>query len=96
MGIAAIIGLIIELLRALPDLIRLIKAIMDLFRQLKPGADRKALLAEFREALEYAKRTKDTSKLDAFHQKLVGLCRDGACVNPLDKLRNDEARANDV
>lgn len=91
MGIAAIIGLIIELLRALPDLIRLIKAIMDLFRKLKPGSDRKALLVEFREALEYARRTKDTSKLDAFHQKLAGLCGDGACDNSLDKLRKDEA-----
>jgi hypothetical protein len=90
MGLVAIIGLIINLLRALPDLVRLIKAIMDLFRQLKPGSDRRALLAEFREALEYAKRTKDTSKLDAFHQKLVGLCHDDACVNRLDELRHDQ------
>lgn len=91
MGIAAIIGLIIELLQALPALIQLIKAIMDLFRQLKPGVDRRALLNEFREALQYAKKTKDTSKLDAFHQKLVGLCADGSCAKSLDQLRYTEA-----
>lgn len=79
MGIIGWIGIIISAIKALPDLIRLFRAILELIRQLKPGVDRKALLAEFHEALDHAKKTKDTSKLDAFHAKLVGLCADGSC-----------------
>lgn len=95
--ILTIIAGIITLLRSIPDLVRLIQAILELIRQLKPGADKKALLLEFREALEYAKKTKDTSKLEAFHQKLVGLCTGGACApGDLDKLRADEAAAQDL
>lgn len=82
MGLIGIIGIIISVIKAIPDIVRLIKAILDLLRQLKPGVDKKALLAEFHEALDHAKKTKDTSKLDAFHAKLVGLCADGACSNP--------------
>lgn len=90
-GLLGIIAAVISLLRAVPDIIRLIGAIIELIRQLKPGTDRKALVAEFREALEYAKRTKDTSKLDAFHQKLVAMCSGGACASGLEQLRNDAA-----
>lgn len=78
MGVIAIIGTIISVLKAIPDIVRLVKAIIDMLRQLKPGVDQKALLAEFREALNYAKQTKDTSKLEAFHAKLVS-CVGGSC-----------------
>lgn len=77
-GIIGIIALIIELLKAMPDIIRLVMAIIDMIRGL-PRVDRRALLSEFRDALKLARDTKDTSALEAFHKKLSALCTGSDC-----------------
>jgi len=81
MGIIGIIGLIIQVIRLLPDIFRLIRQIIDLTKSLKGtrGFSEKEILGEFAEALREAKDTKSTAGLEALHKKLSMACAGDSC-----------------
>lgn len=91
MGFFGLLSLIIGIIRLIPTAISLIMEIIRLFQSLGPGAyaDKAALAGEFKAALQDARKTKDVSKLQAFHAKLGAICAGGLC-GPLSAVRDAE------
>lgn len=81
MGIIQIIGLILGVLRFLPDIIKLIHSILELLKSLegRPGFDKKLILSELKDAIHEVKENKDTRKLEELHRKLNTWCVGDKC-----------------
>lgn len=76
-----IIGKIIAIIAALPQFFELIMAIIRLIRSLGgvPGVSKKEVAAEFAEALDVLKKTKDPTLLERLHKKLTRQCVGPTC-----------------
>lgn len=66
------IGLIISIIRAIPDIIKLIKSIIDAIKNIKDEKERKKFQGELHSAIKQVSETKDTRPLEELLARLRG------------------------